>query len=226
MRVYIIRHGQTKWNVTYQLQGQTDIPLNEKGRALAEVTGAALCEVPFDAAYTSPLQRAKETAEIVLKAAAAGSGTVCRIIADERLREIGFGEMEGVRVRDAQGRLTDENFVRFFGDTEHYIPPRGGESFESLLRRTGDFLDFLRGRAREKDGRPQSGASVPETILISAHGAVSRALLANMTHCPLHDFWSGGVPKNCAVTIADLEDEEWKIKEKDILYYDNENIGF
>ncbi len=213
MILYIIRHGQTEWNTTYQLQGQTDVPLNDEGRSLAARTGAALRNVAFDAACTSPLQRAKETAELVLAAASSASGRpVPAIIPDPRLSEISFGVMEGVRIRDEAGAITDKNFDCFFHDTPHYIPPEGGESFQDLIARTGDFLEDL--------GRKGEG----KTLLISVHGAASRALLANMSRTALKDFWAGGVPGNCAVTVAEFCGNKWRIKEKDRIFYDHEDF--
>ena len=70
MRIYIVRHGETRLNQEGKLQGQVDEPLNEKGRELAEVTAQALKEIPFDFLYTSPLSRAKETGMIVAEASA------------------------------------------------------------------------------------------------------------------------------------------------------------
>lgn len=66
MILYIVRHGQTKWNVQKRLQGASDTDLNENGIALAKVTGEALKEVPFSCCFTSPLKRARDTAELVL----------------------------------------------------------------------------------------------------------------------------------------------------------------
>ncbi|MCC8136631.1 MAG: histidine phosphatase family protein [Clostridiales bacterium] len=203
MRVYIIRHGQTEWNSSYRLQGRTDVPLNESGRDLARKTGDGLVRegVCFDRIYTSPLSRARETAELVAESNAAP------IIPEPRIQEISFGVMEGERVRDENGVLNVDNYIRFFNDPERYVPPAGGESFQELIARTGDFLEDLRAEALD-------------SVLISTHGAASRALLANITHCALQDYWSGGVPKNCAVTIVDLADGEWKIAELDRIFYE------
>ena len=66
MKLYIKRHGETVWNSLRKLQGTADIPLNENGIRLAEITGKALAEVPFDFAVSSPLSRAVETARLVL----------------------------------------------------------------------------------------------------------------------------------------------------------------
>ena len=62
MKLYIIRHGETEWNVKRRFQGRSDIPLNEEGRRLARITSEALRSVPFTRIYTSPLKRAYETA--------------------------------------------------------------------------------------------------------------------------------------------------------------------
>ena len=65
MRLYALRHGETSWNVQRRFQGQSDIPLNDKGILLAELTGEGLADIPFDLAFTSPLCRARQTAELV-----------------------------------------------------------------------------------------------------------------------------------------------------------------
>ena len=66
MRIYVIRHGETDGNHRGVLQGQMDLPLNEKGRDLAILTGKALADVPFDLVISSPLSRARETAQLIL----------------------------------------------------------------------------------------------------------------------------------------------------------------
>lgn len=210
MRLYIMRHGETEWNHTLRLQGQTDIPLNENGRVLAQVTARALQQVPFDLCISSPLQRAKETALLVL------GGRDIPMMIDARVQEIAFGTYEGRRVRDAKGEITDPKFFAFLRDPGKFIPPEGGESIAELVARTGAFLEELSMR----------GEWYKKTILISTHGAASRAMLLNIRRGEQKDFWDTGVPKNCAVTIVDLEQPEngtpkWVIKEQDVTYYEN-----
>ena len=60
MLLYIVRHGETDWNKAGKVQGRTDIPLNERGRYLAEATAEGMKDVRIDFCYTSPLIRAKE----------------------------------------------------------------------------------------------------------------------------------------------------------------------
>ena len=66
MKLYIIRHGETKLNALGRLQGWTDEPLNQNGKDLAIITGEALKEIPFDLVITSPLKRARETGELTV----------------------------------------------------------------------------------------------------------------------------------------------------------------
>ena len=204
MRLYIIRHGETEWNTVRRLQGKTDIALNENGRSLAEVTARALQDIPFDLAYTSPLVRAEETARIIL----GQRGTP--LIREERIREISFGELEGRSILPEYHEMDDPDFHYFFDAPEKYRPPAGGESIEELYRRTGDFLEEL--ARREELSR--------YTILVSTHGAASRALLANITGCGLRDFWGPGVPKNCAVSVVDRTEGKWTLVMRDKIFYE------
>ena len=203
MKLYIIRHGETAWNKKLLLQGQTDIPLNENGRKLAQVTARALQMVPFDLCITSPLLCAKETAQIIL-----GSRKI-PFWEDARIQEIGFGTYEGRRVRDENGMLVDPVFQNFFSHPDQFVA------------RTAAFLDELTLKTELAD----------KTILISTHGAASRALLAHIKHTAHADFWDGGVPPNCAVTTVELlprtkENKEkdaprWAVIEQDKIYYEN-----
>lgn len=205
MRLYIIRHGETPWNTQLRLQGQTDIELNEKGRALALVTARTMRGIHFDMVITSPLSRARETADIVLE------HRDIPVITDERIREIGFGVMEGRQISKEEREDPASEFYCFFHDPGHYVPAEGGETIASLLERTAGFLNELKEK-QEWYGK---------TILVSTHGAASRALLAAIKKTPQKGFWEKGVPKNCAVTIVDLEQGEWMIKEQDKVYYEN-----
>ena len=67
MILYIVRHGETEWNKMHKVQGRTDILLNDYGRRLAEETAEGMRKIPIDLGFTSPLLRAKETAQIILK---------------------------------------------------------------------------------------------------------------------------------------------------------------
>ena len=99
IRVIIGKHSPTPVSAVApklkKLQGAADVPLAKEGILLAEKTGEALRNVKFDICFTSPLSRAKQTAEYVL-----GKRDV-PIIPDKRIQEIDFGVLEGDQVRDA-----------------------------------------------------------------------------------------------------------------------------
>ena len=114
MKLYLLRHGRTAWNEAGKIQGRTDIPLGEEGRRSALEAGAALADIPFSAAFSSPLRRAKETAEIILGA----RKDILRT--DERLIELNFGAAEGMCTMDAsllrlvqQQRITKETALTY-----------------------------------------------------------------------------------------------------------------
>lgn len=203
MRLYIIRHGETEWNVLRRFQGRSDIPLNEEGRRLARVTAEALREVPFSRIYTSPLKRAYETAMIIK------ADRDIPVIVEPRIIEIGFGEYEGLCCGKEHYNIPDPDFMNFFQKPEAYKPPRGAEGIDELKARTGDFLqEIVYNKDMEKD-----------TILVSTHGAALRGLLSNITQVGIEDFWGNGVHKNCAVTIVDVKDGQMVITEEGKTYY-------
>lgn len=200
MRLYVIRHGETDWNIVRRMQGQRDIPLNSEGVRLARETGKAMAGIPLDLVITSPLQRARVTAQLITE------GRNIPIIEDERLREMSFGDWEGETIIDNPNLPKD--FRKHFNETplECEVPPNG-ESFHDVIRRTRDFYNDLIGNADYMD----------KAILISSHGAASRCFLANFYEDKT-DIWRGGVPKNCAVTIVDIVNGVGRVVELDHIY--------
>lgn len=93
MKIILARHGETNWNLTGQLIGQQDIVLNERGKEQAKILRDKLADVKIDICYSSPLARAKETAEIACDGK-------CQVICDDRLMERFGGMMEGKVIND------------------------------------------------------------------------------------------------------------------------------
>lgn len=203
MKLYLIRHGETDWNTVKRLQGATDIPLNENGEHLAKITGDGMKDISFDLIFSSPLKRAYRTAELIR-----GERKI-PIIKEERIREICFGDYEGLVSRSEGYNIPDPDFRFFFTKTEEYKTPPNGESVESLLTRTGDFLEELKNRKDLQE----------KTILISSHGAAVRALLSNIEHCGIDRFWGNGVHKNCGVSCVELINGEYRILWENQIYY-------
>lgn len=203
MKLYMMRHGETDWNAQLRLQGCADISLNENGRRLAKITGEALKDIRFDQVFSSPLCRAVETARLVL-----GDRDV-PVVTDARIKEISFGEWEGRRCGEKFGEIPQDMLDNFFHAPEKYTAPLGGESFEEILARTKDFYDELV-QKREYENC---------NILIASHGAAVRALLQNVYRDG--DYWQGGVPKNCAITIVEIKDGKVVSVDPDRIYYKN-----
>src|SRR5881227_154431 len=90
MRLYLVRHGQTSWNVEQRAQGHTDIPLDEEGLRQADMLGHSFASASVDRVLTSDLIRSVQTAEPI----ANYSGAPMHI--DRRLRERSFGSWEGL----------------------------------------------------------------------------------------------------------------------------------
>lgn len=198
MKLYLIRHGETDWNKEGKLQGRTDIPLNEDGRAVAELTRDAMKNIEFQVAFTSPLIRARETAEIILK------DRDIPIVNEERIIEVGFGEYEGSPKSE-----WDENMKKFFFHTECYVPSGDGETPEAVLVREKAFLEELFHNPQYQDS----------TILISTHGAALSGLLTIIKGNPISEYWAGGLHKNCGVSIVEVENGEAKIVQEAITFY-------
>jgi len=197
-----MRHGITSWNETRRLQGHLGSDLTAEGVLLAEITAGALKEVPFDVCYSSPLLRARHTADIMV-----GDRNI-PIIEDERIQEIGFGEWEGKHVDEEHGEISMKMYGTFFRDTYHYVPPTGGETIQEVIARCTAFLREIVANPELQD----------KTILVSTHGCATRAILHDLYESK-DDFWQGGVPMNCAVSIVEAHDGKARLVESDKVYY-------
>ncbi|XP_071792310.1 fructose-2,6-bisphosphatase TIGAR-like [Asterias amurensis] len=138
----LVRHGQTIYNQDGIIQGQMDVPLSEEGRKQVWLLGKALQHHRFSKIFASDLQRASETAQAVVDL-----GTVERpkVITDPRLRERGYGRLEGIPVKEYQGHAKRQKKRIEF-------TPEGGETIEQVKSRAVDFFkdlcdDFLEGNA-------------------------------------------------------------------------------
>lgn len=203
MKFYIIRHGVTEWNTQFRIQGAADVPLAPEGIRLAAKTGEALKDIPFDICFTSPLIRAKQTAQLILGERI----NKIPIMEDERIQEINFGVLEGVKCKDDNGTFLLKEFAEFFRCPEKFERPENGENIVDICRRTKEFWN-------EKIADPHLQ---DKTILIASHGCAVRALLQNVYEDP-KEFWHGCVPPNCAVNVVEVRDKKAILLEEDKVY--------
>jgi len=160
--LYVIRHGETDWNLIGRYQGQTDVPLNARGRTQAARNGGVLAGLLADPAavdfVASPLARARETMEIVRRALEQPSQGY-RL--DDRLKEVHFGTWEGLLWDDLRSFDSADVAAR------HADPfnwrAAGGESYADLARRAAAWL-----------------AEVERDTVVVTHGGVSRVLRGHL----------------------------------------------
>ena len=152
--IYLLRHGQTDWNILHKIQGHLDIPLNDIGRNEAQICGRRLSEIKIDQIISSDLSRAQETARII------NTFLSAPLSVDSRLREINFGDLQGVLVKDVSAEMWDD-----FNHTAHKLH---AEALPDVYRRIKSFFD-------EIDPR--------KNTLIVAHGGVIR-MIAYLAHSP------------------------------------------
>jgi uncharacterized phosphatase len=145
----LLRHGQTDWNINFLLQGVTDIPMNETGLEQVRTAAQAIQAKDWDVVLTSPLTRAKQTAEIIAKHVGFDE-----VIEQELLIERSFGEAEG---------LSHEQWRAKYANLDE-IP--GGESRTQLAARSQLLLDHI---STEFKGK---------RVLAISHGALIRGLLS------------------------------------------------
>lgn len=170
---HLVRHGETQWNAEQRVQGQTDVPLNETGRRQAALTGRRLARVRFRAIYASDMSRARETAEIIAAASESGPRDV---VFDARLREVAFGELEGMTWAEIEARGSGLRVRQDQRDLDYR--PEGGESYRELLDRLGAFAAALEERHPNDD------------VLVVGHGAALRALTTRSLRLPDEAFWA------------------------------------
>jgi len=202
MLLYVVRHGETSSNAEGRLQGQSNDPLNENGIRLAEITGQGLKAVHFDACISSPLIRAKQTAEIILQQS---GNTGVQIEFDDRIKEINFGVYEGKHLgTDELPRDEADNFLHAPFDFRGFPE---GENIRQVCARTQGFLKEICSRGDDK------------TYLVTTHGCALRCML-NFLYENSEDFWHGHVPYNCCVNVIEAKNRRIKLIEDDRMFYD------
>jgi len=161
--LYLVRHGETDWNRQRRIQGLTDIPLNETGRAQARATGMLLSRRHWNAIFSSPLGRAVETASII--ASEVGLGAPALV---DALVERNYGLAEGLDWIEIERRYPRGTMVP------------GRESREQVGARV---IPALMQLAAERPG---------EALLIVSHGGAIRSVLNQVEPSASHGMITNG----------------------------------
>jgi probable phosphoglycerate mutase len=181
--LFLIRHGETDWNLQKRIQGHVDIPLNETGLQQAKRVAERMRSEPITALYSSDLQRARHTAECIAR----HHGIEVRL--DERLRERNYGLLEG---------LTKEEIDQQFPDyqaSNHKVP--GQESLEAVRQRALQFLSHI------------ASQHLGERIAVVSHGGWINAVLYVLSEGRA----GTGITRlgNTSITTLICHGESWEI---------------
>lgn len=160
MRLILVRHGESEWNRIGRYQGQEDAPLSELGLRQAEALANRLKREQIEAIYTSPLQRARRTAEAI-----AHFHPEAPFIEERALYEIHHGEWQGLLAAEVRERYSELLAEWRSFPTRCQMP--GGESFSNILKRTLNLREHL------------AKKHVGGTILLSTHDVVVKILIAD-----------------------------------------------
>ena len=169
--IYIVRHGETDWNVKRRIQGILDIPLNKKGEDQAKEMAEKLTNVKFDTVFSSDLIRAKRTAEIITLEKKLAIQTT------KALRERYFGKYQG------RSFLANKELIQLINNskTAMGMEAKEVEDDEKIISR---LITFLREIAVTYLGK---------TVLMVSHGGAMRTLLIHLGFASYENFSEGGI---------------------------------
>lgn len=167
-KIYLIRHGESQWNVIRKIQGQKDISLTDKGVEQAKLIGDRLTKEKIDKIYSSDLERAYNTAKII------GNKIGINPIPKKDFREINFGVWEGLSNDKMMAEYYDE--VYLWRKEPEKLNIQGAENLYQVQKRAMDFLNPI--LANEEN----------QNILIVSHGVTLKTIILDMLNMDLIYF--------------------------------------
>ncbi|MGY8813834.1 MAG: histidine phosphatase family protein [Gammaproteobacteria bacterium] len=166
--IFLVRHGETDWNISNRYISFTDLPLNSNGKNQVSLLSKSFSNVPIDYIFTSPLQRAQMTAEIIC------DGLDIDINVEENLREASFGIYEGKTPEMLMNDQLSNDFKKWREGGE-VAPTLELEPLAMVADRASQFLETI--------------SNIEGNILVSSHHYFIRILLAvNILGLEIKDF--------------------------------------
>ncbi|MEG1774727.1 MAG: histidine phosphatase family protein [Oscillospiraceae bacterium] len=192
VRIYIVRHGETEYNVLHRFIGSTDKPLNERGCRQANCLRAPMSKLHLDAIYASPMMRTMMTACQIR------GDRDMEIISVPGLREIDCGEWEGLSREEIQSRWPGMIDLWQYRPDELRMPQ--GETFEQVQQRGVEAFVAL---VKQNFGRD---------IAVASHMLTIQLLMARLLNVPIHNVWQMCRLENTSITSMDIwENGEFEI---------------
>jgi len=188
---YLVRHGESEWNAENRLCGRSNVPLSEAGRRQARSLAERLKPIRFEAFYSSPLERALETARLIAESVA------LQPVPDQRLVELDYGQWEGKTLTE----ITDNDprtFRAWDADPAQVAPP-GGESGLEAQRRIVSCLEAL--AAKHPQGH----------VLVAFHKTVCRLAICHALGMPPSEYRRRLILDNAALSIIQARPYGWQL---------------
>jgi len=192
--IYLFRHGETVWNAEKRAQGHLDSPLTEAGREQARAMGRALARELARSGYApsavivraSPLGRVRETLALAAEAAGLTHDEACH---DHRLREMSWGDWDGLNLPEIEARWPGQIATRRL-DHWNYCPPNG-ENYIMAAARAQAALDDIVALAAEKP------------VAVFAHGAIGRVMRGLFLRAPQAEILKMDQPQDAFYRLHD-----------------------
>lgn len=189
MKLYITRHSKTLWNQEKRLQGWQDSPLTKEGINDALLLKERIKNLTIDHCYSSPINRAKQTSEILFD----------HVILDDRLKEMNFGLYEGKNITEL---LNDKQYDALWNQPDDNTRLPGGESYIEVQTRLQNFIDDIYQKYSNK------------TIFITIHG-----MLFIILHGLILDYKTSDLVKinqhvirGCSLSEVEYDGKNFNIK--------------
>lgn len=199
MRLYLIRHGQTDWNVAKKIQGSTDIPLNDMGKKQAGCLARGMEYRPVTKVYTSRLKRAYETGCAIAES---------QKVAVEKipgLEEVGYGVWEGLTIEEIAEQYPKE-LEQWYSSPVDVAPP-GGESQTEIYERGKKAIDRIMAEAKGDVAIVSHGAMVVfllEYLLQGSRGEDEEDIIVGNASISTIEY----DPENRKFRLVQLNDRE------------------
>lgn len=190
VRIILVRHGETNWNLQGRYQGQEDTRLSEKGFAQAALLAQGLKNVHLDLCISSPLKRSFLTCK------ACADLHKLLVTADARLTEINHGTWEGQLAADIEAQYPTE--FKQWHTVPHLVQMPGGENLEDVRKRARAAFDEY---AEKYEGK---------TILVAAHDAVNKAIICDLLGLDMSHFWHIK-QDNCCINVLECSGGVWRV---------------
>jgi broad specificity phosphatase PhoE len=200
LRIVLVRHGLSSFNLEQRIQGRDDLSnLTGIGQSQARACGAALADLVFSAAYSSPLRRAADTTRLLL----AEQGQGLEFTFDQGLLEIDLAPWSGLQRQELRERFAEQELQWRQAPERLELQRTDGSAYRPLPELMQQAEQFRRQLLERHAAAIANDQDPPQTVLVVAHNAILRCLLLALLNLPLSGFRRLRVD-NCSISILNV----------------------